>query len=172
MSQPGRNADFLSDQQVDIIATRLAERLSASSASPTQIAAAHNKPSSTPRAELGEGVFATVDDAVAAAGVAFRELDGMTLEGRHKIIASIRESMFEHAEELAHTHQRKSAHVDGDDDGFGGTERVEGQEAEAGRTIDDRVVIVELAGIERLMELRYGVLLVLQLLLKGAQQYV
>ena len=108
MSQPGRNADLLSDQQVDIIATRLAERLSASSASPTKIAAAHNKPSSTPRAELGEGVFATVDDAVAAAGVAFRELDGMTLEGRHKIIASIRESMFEHAEELARHAQRET----------------------------------------------------------------
>ena len=108
MSQPGRNADLLSDQQVDIIATRLAERLSASSASPTKIAAAHNKPSSTPRAELGEGVFATVDDAVAAAGVAFRELDGMTLDGRHKIIASIRESMFEHAEELARHAQRET----------------------------------------------------------------
>jgi acyl-CoA reductase-like NAD-dependent aldehyde dehydrogenase len=47
-----------------------------------------------------------VDDAVAAAGVAFRELDGMSLEGRQKIIASIRESMSEHAEELArHAHR-------------------------------------------------------------------
>ena len=108
MSQPGRNADFLSDQQVDIIATRLAERLSASSASATQIAVAHSKPSSAPRAELGKGVFATVDDAVAAAGVAFRELDGMTLEGRQKIIASIRESMYEHAEELARHAQRET----------------------------------------------------------------
>jgi propionaldehyde dehydrogenase len=38
--------------------------------------------------------------------VAYRELDGMSLEGRQKIIASIRESMLEHAEELArHAHQ-------------------------------------------------------------------
>jgi acyl-CoA reductase-like NAD-dependent aldehyde dehydrogenase len=42
-----------------------------------------------------------VDDAVDAAATAFHELDGMSLEGRRKIIASIRESMFENAEELA-----------------------------------------------------------------------
>jgi acyl-CoA reductase-like NAD-dependent aldehyde dehydrogenase len=47
-----------------------------------------------------------VDEAVDAAGIAFRQLDGMTLEVRQKIIASIRESMLEHAEELArHAHR-------------------------------------------------------------------
>ncbi|MBT8145080.1 MAG: aldehyde dehydrogenase EutE [Gammaproteobacteria bacterium] len=97
------NANALSDHQVDIIATRLAERLKGSSAS---AAPARRAPAIATRVQLGEGVFATVDDAVAAAGVAFRELDGMTLEGRHKIISSIRETMFEHAEELArHAHQ-------------------------------------------------------------------
>jgi len=108
MSRPGGNADLLSDQQVDIIATRLAERLSASSSAGTRDPAARSKPVITPRVELGEGVFATVDDAVAAAGVAFRELDGMSLEGRQKIIASIRESMLEHAEELARHAQRET----------------------------------------------------------------
>ena len=106
MSRPGGNAGLLSDQQVDIIATRLAERLSASPASGSNVSAANitavrSAPAIAPREALGEGIFATVDDAVEAAGTAFRELDGMSLEGRQKIIASIRESMLEHAEELA-----------------------------------------------------------------------
>ena len=67
-----------------------------------------NGPAVAPRAALGEGVFATVDEAVKAAGTAFRQLDGMTLEGRQKIIASIRESMLEHAEELARHAQRET----------------------------------------------------------------
>jgi acyl-CoA reductase-like NAD-dependent aldehyde dehydrogenase len=98
MSPPGGNASLLTDQQVDAIATRLAERLSAA---PARIRTDRGVPPGAPRVELGEGVFATVDDAVAAAGIAYRELDGMSLEGRQKIIASIRESMQEHAEELA-----------------------------------------------------------------------
>jgi len=108
MSRPGGNVDLLSDQQVDIIATRLAERLSAPRAAKPRIASARSSAVSAPRETLGEGVFATVDDAVAAAGVAFRELDGMSLEGRQKIIASIRESMQEHAEALARHAQRET----------------------------------------------------------------
>jgi acyl-CoA reductase-like NAD-dependent aldehyde dehydrogenase len=105
MSQPGQSAPVLSDQQVDIIATRLAERLRGSPAVEQESPAMHSAPAVVTREALGEGVFATVDDAVEAAGVAFRELDGMSLEGRQKIIASIRESMLEHAEELArHAH--------------------------------------------------------------------
>jgi len=105
MSRPGA----LSDQQVDIIATRLAERLSAQPITRTTTTTARsapaNAPQAVPRNALGEGVFATVDDAVEAAGVAFRELDEMSLAGRQNIIASIRESMSEHAEELArHAH--------------------------------------------------------------------
>jgi len=106
MSRPGGNVGLLTDQQVDIIAARLAERLSGSSAGGTQVPAARSGPAVAPRAALGEGVFATVDEAVEAAGIAFRQLDGMTLEVRQKIIASIRESMLEHAEELArHAHR-------------------------------------------------------------------
>ncbi|MDH3429144.1 MAG: aldehyde dehydrogenase EutE [Gammaproteobacteria bacterium] len=108
MSRPGGNAGLLSDQQVDIIATRLAERLSAPRAANTPIGTVQSAARSAPPEALGEGVFATVDDAVAAAGVAFRELDGMSLEGRQKIIASIRESMLEHAEELARHAQRET----------------------------------------------------------------
>ena len=118
MSPPGRNAGLLSDQQVDIIATRLAERFSAPPAAQSNVTAANvttaktttarSAPATTPREALGEGVFATVDDAVEAAGIAFRELDGMSLEGRQKIIASIRESMLEHAEELARHAQQET----------------------------------------------------------------
>ena len=106
MTQPGGGSNLLTDQQVDIIATRLAERLSAPSAARTPITAARSAPVVAPRATLGEGIFATVDDAVEAAGIAFREMDGTSLDGRQKIIASIRESMMEHAEELArHAHR-------------------------------------------------------------------
>ena len=100
MSAPGGNA--LSDQQVDIIATRLAERLSAATVARAEIPASRGTPAVVAGGVLGEGVFATVDDAVKAAATAYRELDGMSLEGRQKIIASIRESMLEHAGELAH----------------------------------------------------------------------
>ena len=67
----------ISDQQVDLIATRLAERLSGSPVATTRVTAARNVPVSVPQDTLGEGVFGNIDDAVAAAGVAFRELDGM-----------------------------------------------------------------------------------------------
>ena len=105
MSRPGGNAGFLSDRQVDIIATRLAQRLSAPTSANANIAVKRNAPAIVSGDVLGEGVFATVDDAVRAAGVAYQELDGMSLQGRQKIISSIRESMLEHAEELAqHAH--------------------------------------------------------------------
>jgi acyl-CoA reductase-like NAD-dependent aldehyde dehydrogenase len=100
MSAPGGNA--LSDQQVDIIATRLAERLSVPTVARVEIPASRGTPAVVAGGVLGEGVFATVDDAVKAAASAYRELDGMSLGGRQKIIACIRESMLEHAEELAH----------------------------------------------------------------------
>ena len=114
MSPPAGNAGSLTDQQVEIIATRLAERLSTQPAAgsgitPANVSAATTDTAATaPRETLGEGVFATVDDAVEAAAVAFRELVGMSLEGRQKIIASIRESMHEHAEELAQHAQRET----------------------------------------------------------------
>ena len=101
MSHAGGNAGVLSERQVDIIATRLAERMSGAPAPSPAPAASPRAPVSTPREALGNGVFATVDDAVDAANAAFREFDGMTLEGRKQIIASIRDLMLEHAEELA-----------------------------------------------------------------------
>jgi acyl-CoA reductase-like NAD-dependent aldehyde dehydrogenase len=99
MSAPGELR--LSEQQVDLIAARLAQRLGAGAPSPAPGVAATRS-----AAGLGEGIFATVDEAVEAATLAQRRLDGMTLAGREAIIASIRESMSESAEELArHAHQ-------------------------------------------------------------------
>jgi acyl-CoA reductase-like NAD-dependent aldehyde dehydrogenase len=96
----------ISDQQVDIIARRLAERMSAPAVKLAEPARTPVAPAVHTGSILGEGVFATVDDAVNAAATAYRELDGMSLEGRKKIITSIRETMLEHAEELArHAHQ-------------------------------------------------------------------
>ena len=100
MNQPGQ----LSDQQVDLIAARLAERLgrtttpqAAHGAAPASPTPATEAPANNPVVKrsttLGEGVFAELDDAVEAARTAFFELDGMSLEGRLKIIACIRESM-------------------------------------------------------------------------------
>jgi acyl-CoA reductase-like NAD-dependent aldehyde dehydrogenase len=115
MSGPGGSASLLSDRQVDLIATRLAERLSGRPAESSEntranvpaprITAAPVTPAVAPRKapeeKPGEGVFATVDDAVDAARKAFRAFDGMSLEGRQQIIASIRESMLENARALA-----------------------------------------------------------------------
>ncbi|MGI9343534.1 MAG: aldehyde dehydrogenase family protein [Gammaproteobacteria bacterium] len=99
MSQAG----LLSDRQVDLIATRLAERLGNPQTATTP---ARRAPAVAPRATLGEGIFATVDDAVAAARTAFEQFDGASLESRQRIIASIRECMLEHAEALArHAHE-------------------------------------------------------------------
>ncbi|MGB5398610.1 MAG: aldehyde dehydrogenase family protein, partial [Thermoanaerobaculia bacterium] len=91
----------LSDREVDLIAARLAERLGAAPRAHSAVTA-----EDSPSAMLGEGVFATVDEAVEAATKAFRNLEGSTLEKRGAIVASIRESMLESAEELArHAHR-------------------------------------------------------------------
>jgi acyl-CoA reductase-like NAD-dependent aldehyde dehydrogenase len=121
MSGPGGNPGILTDRQVDLIAMRLAERLASPGVSeiaagerpavePAAVETATAEPPAAPavisREPLGEGIFATVDDAVEAAGNAFREYDGMPLEGRKKVIDAIRASMFEHAGELArHAHR-------------------------------------------------------------------
>lgn len=91
----------LSDREVDLIAARLAERLGAA---PRERSTSATESPPLPR--LGEGIFATIDEAVEAAALAFRSLEGSTLEKRGAIVASIRESMVESAEDLArHAHR-------------------------------------------------------------------
>ncbi len=52
--------------------------------------------------ELGDGIFRTIDEAVAAANRAFREYQRLGLGGRFAIVASIRAAMLAEAERLAH----------------------------------------------------------------------
>jgi aldehyde dehydrogenase len=51
--------------------------------------------------ELGEGIYPTVDEAVAAAKRAFEAFRAVGLEGRKTIIAAVRTSMLQHGEQLA-----------------------------------------------------------------------
>ncbi len=52
-------------------------------------------------AELGEGIYATVDEAVAASTRAFLAFRAQGLAGRKVIIDAVRRSMLDHAEQLA-----------------------------------------------------------------------
>ncbi len=52
-------------------------------------------------AELGDGIHATIDEAVAAASQAFATYQVQGLDGRRAIIEAIRASMVDHAESLA-----------------------------------------------------------------------
>ena len=51
--------------------------------------------------DLGEGIYPTVDEAVAAATTAFEAFQSVGLEGRKTIIAAVRASMLRHGELLA-----------------------------------------------------------------------
>ncbi len=52
-------------------------------------------------AELGDGIHATIDEAVVAAARAFREFQVQGLAGRKVIIDAVRRSMLDHSEQLA-----------------------------------------------------------------------
>ncbi len=59
-------------------------------------------------AELGDGIYATIDDAVAAAGRAFRAFGDHGLSARKTIIEAVRQSMLAHAEQLARMAHRET----------------------------------------------------------------
>ncbi len=61
-------------------------------------------PPAPPRAgeSATDGIHPSIDDAVAAAGRAFRQYRDMGLEKRHQVIDSVRSAMTKHAVELAH----------------------------------------------------------------------
>ena len=59
-------------------------------------------------AELGDGIFASVDEAVAAAGRAFRAFGDHGLAARKVVIEAVRRSMLEHAEQLARMAHRET----------------------------------------------------------------
>ena len=100
----------LTEQQVDRIARELAGRLAggetrfggpqvhAPSIDRGPVVAA--EPESAPPPE-GDGVFASLDDCIAASRAAFRALSGMTLAKRDEILEAIREAMRREGEALA-----------------------------------------------------------------------
>jgi aldehyde dehydrogenase len=59
-------------------------------------------------AELGDGIHATVDDAVAAAAQAFRAFSDHGLAARKVVIETVRRSMLDHAEQLARMAHRET----------------------------------------------------------------
>ncbi len=84
-----------SEEQVDLIAQRVTERLAQKSNGMIGTSAA------ALQKELTDGVFADIDSAVAAAAIAQRQLVGMSLAKRDQIIDSIRKTLREHIEELS-----------------------------------------------------------------------
>jgi aldehyde dehydrogenase len=101
----------LTDQQVDQIARGLASRLGTgtSSAAVDPGVVREGSPGTSPTASiapfegfgLGEGVYDTVDACVNAAAKAFANLGSASLAKRGEVIASIRDTMRVHGDELA-----------------------------------------------------------------------
>jgi acyl-CoA reductase-like NAD-dependent aldehyde dehydrogenase len=83
------------------LATADAERPGASMLADAQVAQAAET-------ELGDGIHATVDDAVVAAGRAYRAFGDHGLERRKTIIEAVRASMLARAEQLARMAHRES----------------------------------------------------------------
>ncbi len=86
------------EQEVRDIITRVRSRLGGTADAVPE----HPRvPTEVPEAELGEGLFASIDDAVTAAEAAYRAYTTMGSEIRVAVVASIRSAMLEQAERLA-----------------------------------------------------------------------
>jgi aldehyde dehydrogenase len=83
------------EDQIDLIAQRVTERLA------KRTGDVAGREAEGPQKGLGEGVFGDVDGAVSAAFVSQKQLAALGLDVRRKIIASIRQMLREHVEELA-----------------------------------------------------------------------
>src|SRR5262245_2878745 len=94
----------LNDSQIDAIAQRVMEKMhgGARALKPAQ------SESVARGGSLPLGVFRSIDDCVEAARAAFKEFGKLGLEARHKIIASIRETMLAHAISLARDAQEET----------------------------------------------------------------
>src|ERR1051325_6259324 len=119
----------LTDRDIDEIARRIAADIRGGALPmPQLIPSAAASP-----VQHGLGVFATVDEAVAAARAAQPQFVALKLEHRARIIAAIRKSMLENAEALA-----KAAH---DETGYGRYED---------KVVKNRLVTEKTPGIEDL----------------------
>jgi aldehyde dehydrogenase len=91
----------LSPEEVQGIIARVKLRMGESSGAPGAALRGQQGLAEAAGAETGEGIYATVPEAVAAATRAFGAFRAAGLELRKRIIASVRTSMLEHAEQLA-----------------------------------------------------------------------
>jgi aldehyde dehydrogenase len=92
----------LDPREISEIIARVRQRVSdAGEARPGQGLRAEAELFAASAAELGDGIHATVEAAVAAAAQAYLEFGAQGLAGRKAIIESVRRSMLEHAEQLA-----------------------------------------------------------------------
>jgi aldehyde dehydrogenase len=91
----------LDEREITEIIERVRSRLStAGETRPGQTLRAETELAAAPT-ELGDGIHATVDEAVAAATRAFADFQAQGLAGRKVIIEAVRRSMLDHAEQLA-----------------------------------------------------------------------
>ncbi len=91
----------LREEDIQGIIERVRRRLGDSGDHPGATLRGEAELSASGQAELGEGIFPTIGDAVAAALEAFRAYRVTGLQGRKAIVAAIRASMLEHNERLA-----------------------------------------------------------------------
>lgn len=92
----------LSEHEISEIIERVRRRIEAASGGRAGTALrAEAELAAASTAELGDGIHATIDQAVASAGVAFQRFGAMGLDGRRVLIEAIRQSMLDHAEQLA-----------------------------------------------------------------------
>lgn len=94
----------MNPDQLRRLAEVLAREILASPAAAPSSSARGTPPETSPPASpgsQGDGIFRSLDDAVAAATAAFRALDALGLKKRHDIIASMREAMRAAARVLA-----------------------------------------------------------------------
>src|SRR6266508_2053901 len=91
----------LTQQDVQDIIERVRRRLGEAGSHPGEGLRGAEALSASAEAELGEGIFPTIDEAVGGAALAFDAYRGIGMQGRKAIVSSIRASMLEHNERLA-----------------------------------------------------------------------
>ncbi len=91
----------LSQQDIQDIIERVRRRLGEAGSDTGSGLRAAGELSASAEAELGDGIFPTIDEAVSAAARAFEEYRSVGLGGRKTIISAVRSSMLEHNERLA-----------------------------------------------------------------------
>jgi acyl-CoA reductase-like NAD-dependent aldehyde dehydrogenase len=92
----------INEREIQDIIERVRRRMAAAGDSrPGAGLRAEAELSAAAAADLGDGIHATIDDAVAAASRAFLAFREIGLDGRRQVIDAVRASMLDHAEQLA-----------------------------------------------------------------------